>query len=299
MKTAIIYVFSGTGNTKRICELYRAEFSLRDVETTLYDVKGGFDSLPSPDDYDLVGFAYPIHGFNAPHVMLDLARALPKRQKGDLNEYFVLKSSGEPLKVNNISSYKMRSLLKRRGYVQFAEYHYVMPYNMIFRHTDEMATRMWDVAKSLAPIEAREVLSHTPHMLKGVPFGRFIAWVLRIEQPAMRLNGRMFRVDKRKCVNCGKCVKACPMGNIVRGEDGKFRFRGDCVMCARCSFNCPTDAFNIAMLNGWRVNGRYNMEYRGESQKNSHSWYCKRAYERYFSNAVQKIRCANQNNDVK
>lgn len=297
MSSAIIYVFSGTGNTKKICDLYRAEFELRGVNTTLYELKGGFDSLPSPDEFDYVGFAYPIHGFNAPHIMLDLARALPKREKGDEKRYFVLKSSGEPLRTNNISSYKMRAILKRRGYTQFAEYHYVMPYNMIFRHTDSMAAKMWQTAKELAPVEAREVLENTPHMLKGVPFGHFIAWLLRIEQPAMRVNGKMFRVDKSKCVNCNRCVKACPMGNIVH-EDGKFRFRGDCLMCARCSFNCPTDAFNIAMLNGWRVNGKYNLDYEGEEQKNKHEWYCKKAYKRYFAAAEQKIHCANQNIDL-
>lgn len=298
MSSAIIYVFSGTGNTKKICDLYKAEFELRGVATTLYEVKGGLDLLPSPDDFDLVGFAYPIHGFNAPHIMLDLAKAMPKRDKGDIKDYFVLKSSGEPLKLNNISSYKMRSILKRRGYRQFAEYHYVMPYNMIFRHTDDMATKMWNTARQLAPIEARETLEKTPHMLGGIPFGHFVAWLFRIEHPAMRINGKLFKVDKNKCVGCNKCVKACPMGNITRNEDGNFRFGGNCLMCTRCSFNCPTDAFNIALLNGWRINGKYNMQYEGEPQKPAHPRYCKKAYERYFAAATQKICCANQNNIV-
>ena len=298
MGKAIFYVFSGTGNTRRICELYKSEFEKNGVETELYAVKGGFEGLPSPDDYDYVGFAYPIHGFNAPHIMLDLARALPKREKGNEKKYFVLKSSGEPLRTNNISSYKFRSIMKRKGYVQFAEYHYVMPYNMIFRHTDDMATKMWKTAQQLCPIEARETLAYAPHMLKGVPFGRLIAWVVRIEQPAMRVNGKMFKVDKDKCINCGLCVKNCPMNNIKK-EGDKFKFGSDCLMCARCSFNCPTDAFGIAMLNGWRVNGKYDLDYRGEPQENKHEWYCKKAYKRYFDGAEQKIRCANQNNDVK
>ena len=298
MSCAIIYVFSGTGNTKKICDLYKAEFEAHGVETTLFELKGDLSSLPSPAAYDFVGFAYPIHGFNAPHIMLDLAKALPKCANGDEKKYFVLKSSGEPLKTNNISSYKMRAILRRKGYEQFAEYHYVMPYNMIFRHTDSMAAKMWRTAKELAPVEARETLDETPHILKGVPFGRFIAWLFRIEQPAMRVNGRMFKVNKDKCIGCGKCVKACPMGNISRGEDGKFRFGGDCVMCTRCSFSCPTDAFNIALLNGWRVNGKYDLDYVGEEQKSKHDRYCKKAYKRYFEAAEQKIDCAKQNNVV-
>lgn len=78
----------------------------------------------------------------------------------------MLKSSGEPLALNNVSSYKLVSILKGKGYDYFAEYHYVMPYNMIFRHDDAAAYKMWHTAKNLAPVEAREILSLTPHKLK-------------------------------------------------------------------------------------------------------------------------------------
>ena len=128
MKNAIIYVFSGTGNTKKICDLYKEEFEKNDVCTTLYDVKAGLENLPDPNGFEYVGFAYPIHAFNAPKIMLDLARKLPKadnnaRAVDNTDEenpksgqgktkhakydkkYFVLKSSGEPLKINNVSSY--------------------------------------------------------------------------------------------------------------------------------------------------------------------------------------------------
>lgn len=295
---AIIYVFSGTGNTKKVCDLYKQEFEKNGVETTIYLVKAGFEDLPSPMDFDYVGFAYPIHGFNAPHIMLDLARKLQNANQVDKKRYFVLKSSGEPLSANNVSSYKFNAIMKRKGYEPFAEYHYVMPYNMIFRHTDSFAAKMYNTLVELAPIEARDVLAGREHKLKGVPFGHLFAWILRIEQPAMRINGKMFKVDKSKCIGCNMCVNNCPMHNITR-VDGKFKFGSACVMCARCSFNCPTDAFNIAMLNGWRVNGKYNFRYDGEEQVNKHARYCKKAYAKYFAAAEEKIRCANQNIDVK
>lgn len=290
MKKAIIYVFSGTGNTRRICDLYKEEFERNGVETTLYEVRAGLEGMPNPNGFGYVGFAYPIHAFNAPKIMLDLARRLEEADAAERGskKYFVLKSSGEPLRINNISSYKLRGILKRKGYTQFAEYHYIMPYNMIFRHTDTMATDMWNTARALAPIDARYVLANKTHLPERVPFGSFAAWLLRIEHPAMRVNGKMFKVDKKKCINCGLCAKSCPVNNIVI-KDGKFRFKGDCLMCTRCSFNCPTDAFNIALLNGWRINGRYNMEYGGEPQRNTHEWYCKRAYKKYFANAKEKI----------
>lgn len=287
MKNAIIYVFSGTGNTKKACDIYKSEFEKNGVETTLYTVKKGFENLPDPNNFDYVGFAYPIHGFNAPYIMLDLAKALPKAN--GTKQYFVVKTSGEPLKINNVSSIKFNDIMKKKGYVLMSEYHYVMPYNMIFRHTDEMAARMKNTLEQLAPIEAREVLCGVEHKLSKVPFGRFVAWVVRIEQPAMKVNGRFFKVDGNKCIKCGACAKNCPVGNIKMDGNGKFSFGGDCVMCTRCSFNCPTNAFDIGMLNGWKVNGRYSYKLPEKPEEDKHAWYCKKAYKRYFEEAQKKI----------
>lgn len=287
MKNAIIYVFSGTGNTKKACDIYKSEFEKNGVETTLYTVKKGFENLPDPNNFDYVGFAYPIHGFNAPYIMLDLAKALPKAN--GTKQYFVVKTSGEPLKINNVSSIKFNDIMKKKGYVLMSEYHYVMPYNMIFRHTDEMAARMKNTLEQLAPVEAREIICGVEHKLSKVPFGRFVAWVVRIEQPAMKVNGRFFKVDGNKCIKCGACAKNCPVGNIKMDGNGKFSFGGDCVMCTRCSFNCPTNAFDIGMLNGWKVNGRYSYKLPEKPEEDKHAWYCKKAYKRYFEDAQRKI----------
>lgn len=287
MKNAIIYVFSGTGNTKKACDIYKNEFEKNDVDTTLYIVRKGFEKLPDPNDFDFVGFAYPIHGFNAPYIMLDLAKALPKAN--GKKQYFVVKTSGEPLKINNVSSIKFNDIMKKKGYVLMSEYHYVMPYNMIFRHTDETAVKMKNTLDNLAPIEAREVLCGVEHKLSKVPFGRFVAWVVRIEQPAMKVNGRFFKVDGNKCIKCGACAKNCPVGNIKTDGNGKFSFGGDCVMCARCSFNCPANAFDIGILNGWKVNGRYTFRLPEKPEEDKHARYCKKAYKRYFEEAQKKI----------
>lgn len=314
MKKAIIYVFSGTGNTKRVCTLYKQEFAKHDVETTIFEVKVGFENIPNPNEFDLVVFAYPIHAFNAPKIMLELAKALPRadvkndkqkcegsgningKKKNEKKDFFILKSSGEPLKINNMSSSKFKGILSRKGYRLFSEYHYVMPYNMIFRHTDEMAVKMLNALEGLAPIEAREVLDGKEHKLSTVPFAPILAFIMRIEHPAMKVNGKFFKVDKDKCINCGMCARNCPVQNI-KIEDGKFKFGGDCLMCTRCSFNCPTDAFSIGMLNGWRVNGAYSYKMPAEKEENKHEWYCKKAYKRYFENADKKI-CGNHGEDV-
>ena len=287
---AIIYVFSGTGNTMRICSLYKKEFEKHGIETTLYSVQSDMSDFPDPESFDYVGFAYPIHAFNAPKIMLDFAR---KMKSVPHKQFFILKSSGEPLKINNVSSLRFVSILKRKGFVLQSEYHYVMPYNMIFRHTDYESVKMWQTAKKLCPINAKEVLDGVAHKLSRVFLGRFWAWLFRIEQIAMRINGKFFKVKSDRCILCRKCERACPTRNIRIDEKGKFRFGNDCIMCTRCSFHCPTDAFKIGVLNGWRVNGAYPLDLSTDEKngepKSKHEWYCKKAYARYYAEAEKKI----------
>lgn len=283
---AVIYYFSGTRNTQMVCEEYCKQLSSRNVECVLHPM-WVLESIPNPNEFDLVGFAYPIHGFNAPYVVYKFLRSLPKAEG---KKYFVLKTSGEPIKLNNASSIHLVDKLKRCGFSELTnEYHYVMPYNMIFRHTDLQAQKMWQTAQALIPIDAEEILSGKKSLLKRPFFGRTISWVLRIEHSAMKVNGSTFKV-KDNCVKCMKCVNNCPVKNIsYNRETGKFIFGNKCVMCARCSFNCPKDAIKIGILNGWRVNGAYNFENPDTTQTCKKPNYCKKAYERYFAEAEAKI----------
>ena len=77
MKNAVIYVFSGTGNTLKIARAYADEFFSRGVSCKIHILeKDGILRFPPPQDFDLAGLAYPIHAFNAPYVVPRFAAAL-------------------------------------------------------------------------------------------------------------------------------------------------------------------------------------------------------------------------------
>lgn len=287
MRIAIFY-FSGTGNTKKVAEEYRKNFELSGSECDLFPLP--LKDKPDLSDYDEVGFGYPIHSFNAPQIMLEFAKSLPKVKikKGEARrKAFIFKTSGEPVKMSRVSSLRLISILKKRGLEVTNEYQYVMPYNMIFRHTDHAAYLMWETAKKLIPIDCEDILNGTEHREKKMPFGHFFGWFLRCEHWGAHVIGVGYKATE-DCISCGLCAKNCPAGNI-RMVNGKPKFGGKCYICARCSFNCPKDCIKIGLLNGWRVNGAYSFKDGDPNEKNGHEKYCKKAYDRYFRQAEERI----------
>ena len=249
----ILYVFSGTGNTLKVASLYKQYLG---AEVKVYRVAKNSPPPPSPEEYDLIGVGYPIHAFSAPEPILKFAKTLPEIQG---KRAFVFKSSGEGLHLNDGSSQKLIKILEKKGYDILFERHFVMPYNMIYRHSDEMAKQMWIYTKAMVKLSATEIESGVRRKVKQNIFKRAFSAVFRvIEQPFAHIHGPLFKVNKRRCIGCEKCIKICPQANI-KVKDGKIKFGSACVLCMGCSFNCPVDAVKVGFFKYWKVNGSYRL----------------------------------------
>lgn len=268
-------IFSGTGNTLRVGEEIAARLRDKGAETEIFKVRSD-GTAPPMSDVDLLVIGYPVHAFNAPTAVLRFIKNLPR---GDKKAY-LLHTSGEALRLNDASGITPRRLLTKKGYRVVGELSYVMPYNIIFRHSDEMAARMWQCALRRADRDVNDIIGERGKVPKVNAFKRAVAFTLRIEHPAMPIVGRRFRADERKCVGCGTCVSVCPMSNISL-VDGKPRFGRSCVGCMACAFSCPSDAVRTSLFNGWRVNGAYSFS--GEPATDEEVCkYCRKSYLRYF-----------------
>ena len=283
-KNILICYFSGTGNTKKIVNKYVEELARRHQNVTVYRIEEGNFDLDL-GEFDMLGIAYPIHAFNAPSIIVDFVKKLKKQPKHI--KTFILKTSGEPLALNNISSTKIKKLLRRRNFILTNEYHYVMPYNIIFRHSNNMAYKMWETAQNLVPVHCSEILGNQNSKLSSIFFGGLLAWVFRIEYWGGRFNGKRYKINEN-CIKCQKCVRACPTHNITI-KNGEIEFGDKCIMCMRCSFFCPTNAIKIGLFNSWKVNGEYNFNDYSADEEQTHKKFCKKSYAKYFNKSEKKI----------
>lgn len=276
MKKCKIFYFSGTGNTERACKKLSEELEKYDfcVETQSIDEIGEIKDL----EYDVIGIGYPIHGFNAPSIIDEFVEKLPKVDKKPL---FVVRTGGEPLKINDASSmYFMKKALKK-GYAFCGDFHYIMPYNIIFRHTDDMVALMRESLYEKVKEDAKEIAELRERIPSYPTKARIVAALVRIEHPAIKVIGKGFKVNENKCIRCNKCMNACPTKNISL-KNGKYKFGNSCLGCMRCAFRCPKDALKIGILNSWKVNGEYDFE-KVEHSENPHvTRYCHKSYVKYF-----------------
>lgn len=58
------------------------------------------------------------------------------------------------------------------------------------------------------------------------------------------------RINPEKCVECGMCVKECPVATIILDENCRktevwtevWIEESECIGCSKCQKNCPADA---------------------------------------------------------
>lgn len=253
MKKAILYVFSGTGNTRAAADMIAEALSKHDIDATVWNVRVPFSAAPDPNAFDLAGFGYPVHAFNTPQFFLRFVKTLPKVAD---RPAFIFKTSGEPFHINSASSMPLARLLRKKGFSPMFERHLLMPYNIMFRYPDALAKQMYLHTRDMAALIAGDAAADKRTKPRYLPWTIVAMYLFRLQWFGAWINGPLIHAKPNLCTGCGLCAAACPAQNI-RMENGNPRFSRHCTMCMGCAFRCPKDAVRPGFLNPWRVNGAY------------------------------------------
>jgi ferredoxin/flavodoxin len=252
---AIIFYFSGTGNTEEVMKMLTDALRRQGVQVDCHRVDTCLRAgvIPPVSGYDAVGIGYPVYAFNVPGAVARFIKMLPGAGSKPV---FVFKTAGEPFVFNEPSSRYIYSRLRKKGYDLNYERLFLMPYNVMFRYSDEVVKQIYTLSQKLAQRMALDIARGAENRPRFNPFLVFISLVLRIQWPGAALNGRLQRAGKA-CNGCRKCVRECRTGNI-RLENGKIRFGWRCTMCMRCIMYCPQKAVSAGLLELWAVRGAYD-----------------------------------------
>lgn len=256
MKCLLIY-FTGTFNTRYTSNILKEKFEKAGDEVDLYEIDPLKLERLNLSHYDIIGLGYPIYGYNAPWPFLKFIR-YQKFPKGIRT--FIYKNSGETEKVNDASSLFVWRKLKRSKAIIENEYHFMMPYNIHFRFEEELVKEILDMDEKLYEILLYEIKNQIPNIKRYKLWHKIVTRVVSIQFIGGDINSFFYKVKKDKCIDCNLCIKQCPTQNIYRNDKGQIKFHHNCLMCMRCSFFCPTAAIDIGILQGWKVNGRYDFE---------------------------------------
>lgn len=243
LEKAVIFYFSGTGNTWWAAQTLAAELQAKGIETSSRSIeqlaRGEAGRLIAEND--AAGIAYPIYGSDLPELMKDFIGSLPP-ERGKKAFVFCTQWmwSGDGARVG-------AQLLQDKGFqVNWAE-HFSMPNNIsvtvtsFLPYTNDPAKLARKLAKTAVGIRrfAGQVAGGRP-FLRGFNLAARLAGDLQ-RIPFRRVFPRLrddIGTDLSRCNGCGICAHLCPADNLILEASG-IKPLGGCILCMRCYSFCP------------------------------------------------------------
>lgn len=246
MEISIVY-FSGTGNTARIAE----EIAKR-LEGFGHEVEAKPVEKVDPESLKgkAIGLGFPSYGLCYPSILEPFLQSLPRAKEPVPAFVFSthawasgdsLVCAAEKLLEKNIMAVARESFkAPSNGAATFFHKEHIMYRKMVKfepglrRKLDSFAAKVDEAFKRF---QEKPFVDIGKKKWYNEILGFFARHVME------RRLYRDFKVDKKRCIGCGRCVNQCPDDNLVM-KDGKAEFiRGnDCLRCMRCISICPVDA---------------------------------------------------------
>ena len=111
----VLFYFSGTGNTEKAAKKWKESAANFDINIDLVKIEKNDFDFANLDKYDKIGFAYPVHAFNAPENVWKFAKKFPKLE--NQKKVFLVMVSGEYMTINHSSGKKLLRILKKKNIV--------------------------------------------------------------------------------------------------------------------------------------------------------------------------------------
>jgi Pyruvate/2-oxoacid:ferredoxin oxidoreductase delta subunit/flavodoxin len=251
----MIFYFSGTGNTQWAAE----ELAKKTGERLLFipeELKG--ECIYELHDGERLGFCFPVHGWQPPHIVRDFIRKASFDVKDD-TFIFALATCGDNI---GRTMELLNQDLGKKGLKASSVYSLIMPETYVclpFMYTDTPEKEREKImqAKRDIYIIGEEILNRREGITRTTRGA--IPWtythVIGAYFNAQMITDEKFSVDADACIHCGKCQKVCPTNNVLL-KNGLPTWQHDyCTCCMACYHYCPKHAINYGSIT--RKRGQY------------------------------------------
>jgi len=248
-KKVIIYIFSGTGNSKNVAVWLSQVAKENDIESQIINI-AQIDriSIHPPESDSLIVFVSPVHGFNFPPVMLNFIMRFPKGK----NKVVLMNTRAGMLigkyitpGITGIAFYLSALILFIKGFSIQAILPVDMPSNWISLHpglNERTVKYLHEKNKERVETFARKVLQGKSHFKALIEMYDILFAPIAL---GYFLVGRFFFAKtffaSRDCNNCDMCIKACPVKAIIKIDNRPF-WTFNCESCMKCMSSCPEKA---------------------------------------------------------
>ena len=244
--TAVIFCFSGTGNTWWCARRIAASLDALGMPTRVESIERTDADAAARlvAGADLVGLGWPVYGSDLPEPMKQFVdTTLPLAEGRRVFTFCTqLLFSGDGARV-----YERE--LAGRGWFTGWSVHLRMPNNISVTVSPLTWSADPDAHARRLEKTARKIDRFAGAVVDGRPFGQGRGWFSAVlgamqRRPFRRWFPRLrndITIDAEICTRCGRCVRICPSGNLTMTPDG-VAAGGTCVLCVRCYNYCPVQA---------------------------------------------------------
>ena len=240
MKYSIGLYFSGTGNSKYAVEAFLKEY---EPGAKAYSIEEQVAEVIR--QHDIVVFGYPVQYSNLPKFLYDFVEQHAELWGG--KKIFIIATMGL---FSGDGAGVLARLLKKHGAEMIGGLHLKMPDSI----ADEKALkRPLEENKRLVEAAEIKVKQAVANMKNSNPpreglslfcqmaglFGQRLYFGHKTRSYTNKL-----KIDGKKCIGCGKCVRLCPTKNISM-QNGVAQGSNKCTMCYRCVNQCPKQAITL------------------------------------------------------
>lgn len=247
MKAAIVY-FSGTGNTFRVGEVFKAYLETINYQVDMIDITKHKEKLK---DYDLFIAGTPSYTKTSSYNMYEFIEKNINKNNNPKANFITYVTQSWGIAFGHLT---IKDFVEKKGFEVLGARAFLAPSNFYMYNEKEQPKSdekemhqlyqniykgVWNLMDSYVKGHVQIDKRSTFQKIKMVIVSKLLKKIF-----ITKFSKSALEVDSEKCTRCNVCVKQCPNNNIEL-KNGKIAFSNNCLACSRCMHICPKNAYTF------------------------------------------------------